>query len=162
LLNRFIGWSLVSFYIWVILSVFPKKKGSDGSKATMQPPNPSDWVRLNRRAKEAANPCLYLLMTCYVCYRLMDWIGRRWPAVTKAFLVDKPGWEQGKESAEHLSSDPMHNEQDAKNTDGPVHRGAFLSMFFFLTNLGICLGWYATVYDPTGTVNPAWTDVFGR
>jgi hypothetical protein len=67
-----------------------------------------------------------------------------------------------KEPAEQVTPDPLLNKADDKRPEGPVDERAFFSLFFFLTNLGICLWWHAVIYDPTGTVNPAWTDVFGR
>ena len=36
--------------------------------------------------------------------------------------------------------------------------GSLISLF---TNLGVCIMWYAFMYDERDTVKPAWTDIFG-
>ena len=155
-LNRFIGWCFWAFTIWLVISP------NADLREDRPPPKRSGWVELNLKVKHAMMANFYLWLAYFISFRMMNWIGRRWPGVTKALLVEQIGWEQVKEPAEQVTSDPLLNNADDRRPEDPVEDVAFLSLFFFLTNLGICLGWYATVYDPTGTVNPAWTDVFGR
>lgn len=42
-----------------------------------------------------------------------------------------------------------------------VDDAALGSLISFFTNLGVCILWYAFMYDESGTVKPAWTDTFG-
>jgi hypothetical protein len=35
------------------------------------------------------------------------------------------------------------------------------TLVFFVVNLSVCALWYCLRYDPKGTVNPSWTEVFG-
>ena len=82
--------------------------------------------------------------------------------MAKAFLGEEPGWEQEKKPAEQVTPGPLPDKVDDKRPENLVTERAFFSLFFFLANLGICLGWYAVECDPTGTVNPAWTNFFRR
>lgn len=50
---------------------------------------------------------------------------------------------------------------EGRNTMGGLDITAFNCLCFFMANLGTGLLWYAYKYDPEGTVNPDWTDVFG-
>jgi hypothetical protein len=38
---------------------------------------------------------------------------------------------------------------------------AIWTLVFFVVNLSVCALWYCLRYDPKGTVNPSWTEVFG-
>jgi hypothetical protein len=89
-LNRLIGWSLKEFVIWLVISPTPDlhQHKSDNSEATMPPP--PNW---NHKAKLVMMLCFYLRVIKDISYRMMNWIGRRWPAVTKALLVEQTGWE---------------------------------------------------------------------
>lgn len=51
--------------------------------------------------------------------------------------------------------------QESVEESETIDTRAFFSFNFFLLNLGVCVFWYAFRYDPSGTVNPPWTDVFG-
>lgn len=42
----------------------------------------------------------------------------------------------------------------------PTNNGVDL-LLFFIFNLCLCILWYMLNYDASGTVNPAWTDIFG-
>jgi len=159
-LNRFIIWWFKAF---MIFSVIVPKGNTLKYKYHHPEIAPPKWVmNWNYKAGLVITPSFYLLVTYYISYCIIDWVGRRWPAVTKALLIENPGWKQVKEPAEPVTSGPLLKEPDDKRPDGPVDGVAFFFLFFFLTNLGICLGWYAVIYNPTGTVNPGWTDVFGR
>jgi hypothetical protein len=71
----------------------------------------------------------------------MSWVCKRWPIIGRALLISKS--------------------EEAVGDQGPLDEGAWGSFCFFMGNLVICVLWYAFVYDGKGTVNPAWTDVFG-
>lgn len=67
-----------------------------------------------------------------------------------------------------ISAKPLGEEtsqDEVQMTDGQIasslDTGSFLALSFFLTNLAVCILWYAFNYDPTASVNPAWTEVFG-
>jgi hypothetical protein len=38
---------------------------------------------------------------------------------------------------------------------------AIWTLVFFVVNFSVCALWYCLRYDPKGTVNPSWTEVFG-
>lgn len=163
LLNRFIGWCLIAFCIWTVISPdthIHRHKANDSKTTT---PPLSIYNKANRRVKLLTMPWFYLAAIYYASERVMAWIGERWPAVIKALLAEQTGWEQVKEFyTEQITSEHSLNTPDDIKPEVPVDDGGFFALFFFLASLGICLRWYAVVYDPTGTVNPAWTDIFGR
>jgi len=86
----------------------------------------------------------------------MSWLCERCPWIAKALPLDRRPWDFAK--IEHLP--PMHRTGYEEET-GVIHTLAWSSFVIFLSNLGICVLWYAFVYDSTGTLNPRWTDVFG-
>jgi hypothetical protein len=57
-------------------------------------------------------------------------------------------------------SAPPSLKDSHSNKKSPTDRGVEI-FIFFLWNLCICIVWYLLNYDPSGTVNPAWTDIFG-
>lgn len=75
---------------------------------------------------------------------------RRWPVIARALLVERV-----KENVE----DGTGGEEGEK---GEIDENAWMCFCFFGFNLVICVLWYAFIYDSRGTVNPPWTDVFGR
>ncbi|KAJ6594577.1 hypothetical protein B0H19DRAFT_65568 [Mycena capillaripes] len=93
-------------------------------------------------------PWIYLAVAIYVGYRGLDRVGRRWPRVAEVLLVKRKSTQENQDS-------------DGGNNAGPVDDRAWLALCFFFTNLMVSVLWYALVYDPTGTLNPSWTEVFG-
>ncbi|ERF73578.1 hypothetical protein EPUS_07512 [Endocarpon pusillum Z07020] len=81
---------------------------------------------------------LHLFAFLFMCWWILHPICKRWPTIARALLLDPGGRDasQGEEAR------------------------AWISFCFFMSNLGLCVLWYAFRYDSTGTVNPSWTDVF--
>lgn len=96
---------------------------------------------------------LYVFALFWVCHRGMSWICRRWPAVGKALLIDPS---PRTEKLEVDASNEVEEEAEVQ-----IDNRAWVSLCFFLTNLMVCILWYAFIYDPKGSLNPSWTDVFG-
>jgi hypothetical protein len=46
-------------------------------------------------------------------------------------------------------------------SDNKIFHKATWTLTFFIVNATICSLWYCFRYDPTGTVNPSWTGIFG-
>ncbi|KAJ6594566.1 hypothetical protein B0H19DRAFT_1225676 [Mycena capillaripes] len=93
-------------------------------------------------------PWVYLEVAIYVGYRGLERVSRRWPRVAEVFLVKRKAKQENQDS-------------DSRNNVGPVDDRAWLALCFFFTNLMVSILWYALVYDPAGTLNPDWTEVFG-
>lgn len=59
-------------------------------------------------------------------------------------------------------AEEVHEGTDGQQQDPGEFKGtAHYYFLFFVVNLVVCVLWYALKYDPSGTINPAWTDVFG-
>lgn len=67
----------------------------------------------------------------------IDWLCGRFPRVARGLRID------------------------GQNTIGWLDIKAFNCLCFFVANLGTSVLWYAYKYNPEGTMNPDWTDVFG-
>ncbi|EPE31518.1 hypothetical protein GLAREA_12274 [Glarea lozoyensis ATCC 20868] len=100
-----------------------------------------------------------LTVECLNAYHLVvSWTCKRWPNIAGILLIQL----KAKDSKGFLV------EQDGKSAVSAVRiviptvdTVACMSLFLFVLNLVICVLWYSWEYDATGTVNPAWTNVFG-
>jgi hypothetical protein len=95
-----------------------------------------------------------MCMFTWLCYEWMRWVCERFPAVAKALLIETRPSEV--ESLEGQSEGAV-----VESDDRLVEAMALISLAVFFYNLVTCLLWYAFKYDPIGTVNPSWTDIFG-
>jgi hypothetical protein len=91
-----------------------------------------------------------------VFYWGVAWLCERRPSVARGFLFDRTPWDLAK--IEHL---PPRHRTGFEEMTGVIQPFAWFSFCIFLSNLGVCILWYAFIYDSTGTLNPSWTDVFG-
>jgi hypothetical protein len=93
-----------------------------------------------------------------LCFRILNLICKRCPTVAKALLVvpEPKAVREQVEMPDGTSTEVLERELP------PVASDAFMALSFFLSNLGICVLWYAFNYNEAGTVNSARTDMFGR
>lgn len=116
----------------------------------MIPPPPS-WLR---QGKTMAISWYFLAAIYSIFFLLLVRICRRWPMVSRALLIEC----RGKDRSRGCQQDESPG--DAKTW--PFDPLLWALLCFFLTNLAVCVLWYAFKYDSTDTVNPSWTDVFGK
>lgn len=90
-------------------------------------------------------PWAYLAAAVYLGYRGMNGLCRRWPRIGEVLLVTRKG----------------DQDSNGGNTARSVDILAWFALCFWFTNLVVSVLWYAFVYDPTATLNPNWTEVFG-
>ncbi|KAG4434157.1 hypothetical protein IFR05_010349 [Cadophora sp. M221] len=114
-------------------------------------PPPPSWLR---QGKTMAISWYFLAAIYSVFFLLLVRICRRWPIVSRALLIecrdkDHSGGRQQDESPGDVKAWPFD----------PL---LWVLLCFFLTNLAVCVLWYAFMYDSTDTINPSWTDVFGK
>lgn len=95
---------------------------------------------------------IYVLGVYFLCNQGLTWICKRWPLVGKALLIEH-------RAQETSQATEQSGEEEVEN--GPIDGSAWRSLCFFVTNLVVCLLWYAFLYDSTRTINPSWTDIFG-
>ncbi|KAJ6530769.1 hypothetical protein B0H19DRAFT_1192000 [Mycena capillaripes] len=90
-------------------------------------------------------PWAYLAGAVYLGYRGMNRLCRRWPRIGEVLLVTRKG----------------DQDSNGENAARSVDILAWFALCLWFTNLVVSVLWYAFVYDPTGTLNPNWTEVFG-
>lgn len=87
----------------------------------------------------------FLLVTRFTC--------SLWPIIGRALLIER--------REQDVSEEQQQQQLASGGEVSAIDTSAAASLLFFLTNLVVCVLWYAFMYDSTGTVNPAWTEVFG-
>jgi hypothetical protein len=149
-LNLVPNWLLKAFFVSVFL---PGKKLF--SQKTSPPPTISPSLRYVESVRDYISIWCYLLAFFHTFYWILHSICKRWPIVARALLL-----EPNKRDASN--AEPWWRDLRAAFEEGePIEYRAWMSFYFFLVNLAVCVLWYAFMYDSTGTVNPSWTDVFG-
>lgn len=89
-------------------------------------------------------------------YWILRKVSCRFPGVARVFLIEAdPKVIDGRREIESGERDME------KVNENPLNADACLGLSFFLFNVGLCVFWFAFNYNSEGTVNPAWTDVFG-
>jgi hypothetical protein len=78
-------------------------------------------------------------------FQTFIWFCSRFPRMANSLMIEKS-----------IVRGEQHGEQK-----GSIDAKAFNCLFFFLVNLLASLLWYAYKYNPEGTENPDWTDIFG-
>ncbi|KAL9112424.1 MAG: hypothetical protein Q9227_003266 [Pyrenula ochraceoflavens] len=159
--DRGMAW-LKKILLWLVIAAimllyFPVIEEKGYHEDDIEPRIPlvlSKWEELLH--KSAIH--IYLVAFCYPLYWTMHTICQRWPVVADVFLL--------KPTSENLVEERKSNPSDLSDKMieamvDPIDEKAWVSFMFFLINLGVCLLWYACLYDQTGTVNPRWTDLFG-
>ncbi|KAH9216018.1 hypothetical protein DL95DRAFT_460561 [Leptodontidium sp. 2 PMI_412] len=138
--------------ILVVSAFLPDGKGVKEVENTepMIPP-PPPWLR---QGKTMAISWYFLAAIYSIFFLLLVRICRSWPMVSRALLIecrdkDRSGGCQQDESPGDVRTWPFD----------PL---LWALLCFFLTDLAVCVLWYAFKYDSTDTVNPSWTDVFGK
>lgn len=95
--------------------------------------------------------CFYPLGIFWLAHRVTRRAVKRWPRLgTGLFLVKL-----------EVETDPNAN-GEYEIAVGEVVENKWLLFCFFVMNLATTIAWYASVYEEEGTVNPGWTEVFGR
>ncbi|KAE9381905.1 hypothetical protein N431DRAFT_15583 [Stipitochalara longipes BDJ] len=92
----------------------------------------------------------------YYFYFGLAWLCERCPLIAKVLLIDRTPWDLAK--IEHL---PREKRKGYELEAGVIYFPPWNCFCIFLSNLALCILWYAFVYNSTGTVNPGWTHVFG-
>lgn len=111
-------------------------------------------VALRVPTTTAAGVSLYVLFHVVFGWCLTR-VRNRWPSFASYLLLTL---EERKKDIGGTVPMPLESEQKEWTFSETVGCIAFL---FFVTNLLFCILWYIFKYDPTGTVNPGWTEVFG-
>ena len=149
LLSKLFRLGILIFILLIFKPKDEKKKKADGTKP-MIPPPPSSLDKASNMAT-----VLYLLAALYaILFFLLDWTCHRWPIVARALLIEN-----------REPQPPGDQQNDESQTDvkvSPIDPGLWILLCIFLTNLAVCVLWYAFLYDSVGTSNPSWTDVFGK
>ena len=104
--------------------------------------------------------CMYIIQVYPACMKFVcrfRWVGRA------LFLVKGDAREDvhNDDAGERPPDAELSIWDDFFWDSGGLDRAALFYLLFFLVNLVTCVLWYAFKYDPSGTVNPEWTDVFG-
>ncbi|PVH71095.1 hypothetical protein DL98DRAFT_521265 [Cadophora sp. DSE1049] len=101
-----------------------------------------------------------LYWVAYLKFALMAICGL-YPGLARSLWISQGGRDKRRiENSAERDADEVGAVSVAKTTS-VVNGDAFDSLASFLVNMGVCVLWYAVMYDEEGTVNPAWTDVFG-
>jgi len=89
---------------------------------------------------------LYIIVAfVFLVSRSLAWLSSRAPAdVVKVLCITIP-----------------EEDTDGRRTSDDFDPKGALLLIFFLLSLVLCISWYASRYNPTGTFNPPWTSVFG-
>ncbi|KAH7419357.1 hypothetical protein BKA64DRAFT_14188 [Cadophora sp. MPI-SDFR-AT-0126] len=125
------------------------KKACDDCPKPFIPPPPS-WMQEGKTMAVA----WYLIAAIYAGFWfVLLCICRRWPVVASALLIEQTAPE---------ASEVERYPNALIDQSDPLDFGAWASLCFFLTNIVVCVLWYAFMYDSTGTANPPWTDIFGK
>lgn len=122
-----------------------------------KPKSPFLQKSRNSMKTDATIGLIWLWLFDILCYWTLQRICIRYPKVANVLLI-APEPEAVGERVEMPDGQPA---EVLENAPPPVESDAFMALSFFLINLVICVLWYALNYDEAGTVNPAWTDVFG-
>ncbi|KAM3086578.1 hypothetical protein ACMFMG_000707 [Clarireedia jacksonii] len=77
---------------------------------------------------------------------------RRYPALGRLLLVLD-------DRSIKLTDD---NQSNPAQPNTELAEDGIVGFTFFCINLATVLLWYSLVYDPSGTTNPVWTDIFGK
>jgi uncharacterized membrane protein YdcZ (DUF606 family) len=134
IVGRFLRGIFIAFLLWVF-APDQRRKTSSGTEHIAAPP---EWLH------KSATVCavwIYLWGLQWLASKGIRWVCRRWPVVGRALLIGK--------------------REEGIVDSGTLDEKAWEIFCFFVGNLVVCVLWYAIVYDERGTVNPAWTDVFG-
>jgi hypothetical protein len=142
--DRFKRWLGVSFFVMMIIPDERKKHKDDF------------FLRLHKFNIKLTIG-FYIIGFFWLCQKLMLLVCKKWPGVGRAFLIDNEEWNsrRGEDQAGE-SSEGVENQEVE-----PIEDGAWAALCLFITNVVVCALWYAFIYDPTETINPPWTDVFG-
>ncbi|PVH89575.1 hypothetical protein DL98DRAFT_1123 [Cadophora sp. DSE1049] len=140
--------------VFFIISTFlsggiREKEACDDCPKPFIPPPPS-WLQ---EGKIMAVVWHFLAAIYSAFWFSLLWICRRWPVVASALLIEQTA----------LEPSEVEQHPDASTIQSyPVDFGAWAALCFFLTNVVVCVLWYAFIYNSAGTANPPWTDIFGK
>jgi hypothetical protein len=85
--------------------------------------------------------CLHVFPTGYYYFTILAYLCEKYPVI-----------------GENLLLRAHHSEGQGRSEFDKTAAGM---MYFFLLNLVTCVRGYTYAYDPSGTVNPGWTTIFG-